>query len=131
MNNMNMAQITKQIHQVNGSKNQSKNLNSPKLPPQKSFQQVFENIQKKEELKFSKHAQLRAEERAISLTENEMNRIQDGVKKAEEKGVKTTLVLMDNKAFIVSVDKKTVITTADEKQLKENVFTNIDGAVIV
>jgi len=39
--------------------------------------------------------------------------------------------VMDNQAFIVSVTNRTVITALDGSSMKENVFTNIDSAVIV
>ena len=132
MTRMNMAQLSNQIQKTTQASNVTEATKKNKNQvAQTSFQEVFSRIQNEGELKFSKHAQNRVEERNIALDKSEMKRISDGVKKAESKGVRTTLVLMDNKAFIVSVDKKTIITTATEQQLKDNVFTNIDGAVIV
>jgi flagellar operon protein len=60
-----------------------------------------------------------------------MSRINDGVGKAKSKGVREALIMMDNKVFIASVQNNTIITAVTEDQLKDNVFTNIDGAVIV
>jgi len=80
-------------------------------------------------VKFSKHAQGRLEMREIDLTTQQKNRIDTAVNKAKEKGVKDSLVLMDNMAFIVNVEKKIVITAVKSSELKENVITNIDGAV--
>jgi flagellar operon protein len=57
--------------------------------------------------------------------------MKEAVAKAESKGVKDTLVLMDDLAFVVNIRNKTVITAVNSNELKENVFTNIDGAVIV
>jgi flagellar operon protein len=57
-----------------------------------------------------------------------MARLSDAVKRAEEKGVRNTLVLMDRNAFIVNVPTGTVITAMSGGT--ENVFTQIDGAVI-
>jgi flagellar operon protein len=130
MTRMDMAKLSNQI-QKTSQKSRLVEQNKSNKIPQKSFHEVLENIKNDDKIKFSKHAQMRVDERNIVLSNNEIDRITEGVKKAQDKGVKTTLVLMDNKAFIVSVDKKTVITTATEGQLKENVFTNIDGAVIV
>ena len=55
----------------------------------------------------------------------------DAVNKAAAKGARQSLLVMDNQAFIVSVTNRTVITALDGSSMKENVFTNIDSAVIV
>lgn len=39
--------------------------------------------------------------------------------------------MVDSLAFIVSVPNQTVITAMDQTEADENVFTNIDGAVII
>lgn len=100
--------------------------------PEGSFEQVLrDRIQENTGLKFSKHAELRLQARNITLNNSQKQKINEAVKKAEEKGVKDSLVLMDDIALVVNVKSKTVITAASSKDLKENVFTNIDGAVIV
>ncbi|MFZ5966588.1 MAG: TIGR02530 family flagellar biosynthesis protein [Bacillota bacterium] len=101
------------------------------VSPNSSFQQILDTVANNQEIKFTKHALQRLESRNITLTQNDMSRIQEGLHKAREKGIRETLVLMDNKAFVASVQNKTIITAALDEQLKENVFTNIDGAVIV
>jgi flagellar operon protein len=95
-----------------------------------SFEQV---LQKKlqEEIKFSRHAQQRLQSRNIELGEAEIARLENAVGKAREKGARDSLILMDNLALVVSIKNNTVITAVDEQSLKENVFTNIDSAVIV
>ncbi|HPU58338.1 MAG TPA: TIGR02530 family flagellar biosynthesis protein, partial [Candidatus Avimonas sp.] len=70
-------------------------------------------------------------ERNINLTESQLNRLNEAVKKAESKGVKDTLVLMDQMAFIVSVNNSTVVTAMSGSDIQGNVFTQIDGAVVV
>ena len=47
------------------------------------------------------------------------------------KGIKESLMIMDKLAFIVNVPSSTVVTALDSSASKEQVFTNIDGAVIV
>ena len=84
-----------------------------------------------EELKFSKHASNRLMDRNIHLTDNQLERLNSGMRKAGEKGIKETLVMVDQLAFIVNVPNNTVITAMDQTQAKDNIFTNIDGAVIV
>lgn len=82
-------------------------------------------------LKFSKHAVNRLADRQITLSPSQMERLRDGAKKAGEKGIQDSLVLMDQLAFIVNVPNQTVITAMDQTETYENVFTNIDGAVII
>lgn len=93
-----------------------------------SFEEILK--QKFVGLKFSKHAGERLEERNITLSDDQMKRLEKATAKADEKGIKESLMLMDNMAFIVNVKNSTVITAMDQTENKENVFTNIDGAVI-
>ena len=83
------------------------------------------------ELKFSKHAENRLKSRNITIDMEQRQKINDAVLKAEKKGVKESLILMENLALVVSVKNRTVITAVNSDELKENVFTNIDGAVII
>ena len=98
-----------------------------------SFEQILQGRIRSEagELKFSKHAINRMSERNISLTDAGMERLNDGVKLAGEKGLNDTLIFIDSAAFIVSVKNNTVITTVGKDELKGNVFTNIDGTVVM
>ena len=59
-----------------------------------------------------------------------VERLEDGMHRAGEKGIKDSLVIMDQLAFIVNVPSNTVITAMDKNSSDDNVFTNIDGAVI-
>lgn len=54
-----------------------------------------------------------------------------GAAKAGEKGINESLVIVDSLAFIVNVPNQTVITAMDQTETSANVFTNIDGAVIM
>lgn len=97
----------------------------------KPFSQVLDSIISNQDIKFSKHAMQRLEDRNIKLSNHEILRIKDALNKANQKGIKETLILMDDKAFVASVKNKTIITAAMDQQLKESIFTNIDGAVII
>ncbi len=88
-----------------------------------------DKIKQNAELKFSKHAELRLQARNIELTEAQKGKMSEAVSKAEGKGVKDSLIILDNLAFVVNVKSRTVITAVNNSELKENVFTNIDGAV--
>jgi len=81
------------------------------------------------ELKFSKHANERLASRNIDLTDNQLERLENGAKKAGEKGISESLVMVDNLAFIVNVKNSMVITAVNDGE--DKVFTNIDGAVIM
>lgn len=83
------------------------------------------------ELKFSKHASMRLEERNISLSQEQKDRLESGTQKAEAKGIKDSLVLMDSLAFIVNIPNKTVVTAMEQGESQESIYTNIDGAVII
>ena len=87
-------------------------------------------VPQKNEVKFSKHAMTRLDNRNISLTEVQMERLNEGARRAGEKGIKESLVLVDELAFIVNVENKTVVTAMNQGNNDENIFTNIDGAVI-
>jgi flagellar operon protein len=82
------------------------------------------------DLKFSAHAMTRMQSRSIQAGQSEMTRLNEAVQKAAGKGAKESLVLLDDTAYVVSIPNKTVITVVDKERLKENVFTNIDSAVI-
>lgn len=82
-------------------------------------------------LKFSKHADARLNERHINLTTEQLERLNEGAKKASQKGIGESLMIMDDLAFIVNIKNSTVVTAIDSKASEENIFTNIDGAVIV
>lgn len=81
-------------------------------------------------LKFSAHAQTRLQSRGIAFGPEEVARLETAVGKAQAKGARESLVLMDNVALVVSIRNRTVITAVDAASLKDNVFTNIDSAVI-
>ncbi|HWD41197.1 MAG TPA: TIGR02530 family flagellar biosynthesis protein [Fimbriimonas sp.] len=91
---------------------------------------TFESLLQ-DQLKVSGHAKTRMESRNIHLSQDEWNRVVDGVQKASAKGAKESLVMVDNVALVVSVKNRTVITAVDKDNLANNVFTNIDSAIIV
>ena len=121
------------IEQVTGEYLRSAKSSRADISSQASFEEILrkKQNQRSSELKFSKHASMRLEERNISLTEEQNARLEDGVAKAGEKGIKESLVMMDSLAFIVNVPNKTVVTAMDQVETQNNIFTNIDGAVII
>jgi flagellar operon protein len=98
----------------------------------KGFDSILQNaVVDRQQIKFSKHAQARMIQRNISLTQPEMEKIGEAVNRAGSKGIKDSLVLLDKVALIVNIPSRTIVTTVDEKSIRESVFTNIDGAVIL
>lgn len=82
-------------------------------------------------LKFTKHADERLRQRNIILSDEQMKRLNEGALKANEKGIKESLVIMDSLAFIINTKSNTVITAMEKNTDSDNVYTNIDGAVII
>ena len=82
-------------------------------------------------IKFSGHAQTRLASRQITLSDSDVARLGQAMTKAATKGAKDSLVLMDKTAFVVSVANRTVITAVASDTLKDNIFTNIDSAMIL
>ena len=99
-----------------------------------SFEEILkqkQDVTGSSELRFSKHATMRLNDRNINLSQEQNERLESGVLKASEKGINESLVILDSLAFIVNVPNRTVVTAMDQSESKDNIFTNIDGAVIV
>ena len=108
-------------------------LGQPQAPvqqPDKAAGAAFAGLLQ-DRLKVSSHAQTRLQSRQIEFGKAEWDRVMSGVDKAAAKGAKESLVMVDDVALVVSVKNRTVITAVDKDHLKDNVFTNIDSAVIV
>jgi len=93
-----------------------------------SFAHVMDNAIHARQLQFSKHASVRLSDRNIQLTGSQLARIEEGVTRAQSKGIRDSLVLVDNLALVVNIANKVVVTALNQQ---DQVFTNIDGAVIV
>jgi flagellar operon protein len=82
-------------------------------------------------IKFSAHALQRFQDRKIPFDAETLLKLRTAIDQAEKKGVQEALVITKESALIVSVDNRTVITAMDKNKLSGNIFTNIDGAVIL
>lgn len=113
-----------------GNSNSADHLTA-QVPNSTNFTQVL--AQKLNGVQFSQHALQRLQARNIRLGSTELTKLNDAVEKAAQKGARDSLVLMNRNelALVVSVKNKTVITAMDGANLKENIFTNIDSAVII
>ena len=102
------------------------------MPPENSFKDLLnQRITDEQTITFSKHAAMRTMQRNISLSDADVARLGQACDKASQKGIKEALVVMDDSAFIVNTPSKIVVTVVDKNEMKENVFTNIDGALFV
>lgn len=122
-----IEQMTQQL-----KSQQSKNAGVGKQAGATPFSEVLrskQDINEVEGLKFSKHANERLASRNIDLTDEQIERLEMGAKKAGAKGINESLVLIDDLAFIVNIKNNTVITAVNDGD--DKVFTNIDGAVIM
>jgi flagellar operon protein len=95
-----------------------------------SFADTLDQASGAQPLQFSRHALARVQRRGIELNAATLGRLSQGVGRAAGKGSRDSLVLVDGTAFVVSVSNRTVITAVGSEHMKDNVFTNIDSAVI-
>jgi flagellar operon protein len=127
---MSIEQVTN-AYLNNGSVERQEGTDSQEI----SFKEALEQAQNKEQassqVTFSKHANDRLASRNINLNDEQMLRLNNGIMQAKEKSINESLVMMDNIAFIVNIKNNTVITAMDQATNDSNIFTNIDGAVIV
>ncbi len=103
---------------------------TPGAATSQSFADALTQAGGQQPLQFSRHALARVQRRGIELDQSTLGRLSEGVGRAASKGSRDSLVLVDGTAFVVSVSNRTVITAVGSEHMKDNVFTNIDSAVI-
>ncbi|WP_234119848.1 TIGR02530 family flagellar biosynthesis protein [Clostridium hydrogenum] len=97
-----------------------------------AFEKILdENIDKNTGFSISNHAAERIKDRNISLNENDMKKINEGINEANKKGSKDCLILYKDVALVTSIKNRTIITAVDKSSSKGNVFTNIDSVVLL
>jgi flagellar operon protein len=105
-------------------------VNRQNKPGGASFDEVFAKELRSSEVGFSRHARQRMASRNINLSEADLTRLNDAVDQIRSKGGRDSLVMLNDNALIVSVKNNQVVTVVDQDNLKDNVFTNIDSAII-
>jgi len=104
---------------------------APEAPGTSQFHDLLhKSIGRQDTIKFSAHAMERLRTRNISLSSDDISRLHDAVHKAQEKGSRDSLILMNDIAFVVSVRNKTVVTAMTGAQMRNDVVTNIDSTVL-
>lgn len=94
-------------------------------------QELAKGGQPGQSVAFSKHAISRAQERGIEVTPDLMDQLAGSVVRAQAKGATNILAMDADKAFIINVPSGKVITAITQEEMRENIFTNIDGAVFL
>lgn len=101
-------------------------------PPDTSFKDLLEQkISEESRIEFSKHAVNRVVERNVDVSSVNLERLNEGVRLAEEKGLKEPLILVDSTAYVVNLKNNKVVTVVSDESLKGAIFTNIDGTVMI
>ncbi|HHY74629.1 MAG TPA: flagellar protein [Bacillus bacterium] len=122
------------IHQVNYhplTQIKQQHVRKPLEQNGPSFKQLLGTFQEESTLKISKHAEKRLNERNIKIDEALWQKIEQKVNEAKGKGVSDSLVVTDKAAFIVSAKNNTVITAMDRNEASSQIFTNINGTILI
>ena len=96
-----------------------------------SFDRMLQGKLNKADLQYSKHADFKMKSLGIERNQEFERQLEVATGKARAKNIKEGLILKEDYGFVVSVKNNTVITVVDLKDMEDNVFTNIDGAVII
>lgn len=94
------------------------------------FDRLLDDCLAEQNIKFSRHANERMQQRGLQMNAAQSQRLEQAMQTVGNKGGRDSLVLLDNLALVVSVPNSTVVTVSDRSNLLENVFTNIDSAVL-
>lgn len=122
------------IEQVTGQYLSNRTKDTPRVNSGISFDEMLRERFKQNEtegVKFSKHADERLKQRNITLSSEQLSRLNEATRKADAKGIKESLIVLDNLSFIVNTGNNMVITAMEQSEETDNIYTNIDGAVII
>lgn len=98
-----------------------------------SFQQHFQTAIELTNHKVivSKHAQVRMNQRNIEIDAGTWSKIDGKIQQAKKLGITDALVLTEQAALVVSAKNHTVITAMDRKEASTQIFTNINGTILI
>ena len=96
-----------------------------------SFAQILENQKQETEVKVSAHAQERLKQQNITISQQDLGRINDATNMAEKKGSRESLMLLKDVALVVNISNRTIITAVNKARQKDKIFTNIDSTIIL
>jgi len=116
------------IHQISGQHILNLNKIKQNKPINKDFKTL---LQEQQDLKISKHASERLNERNITIDKTQWQTINEKVKEAKQKGVTDSLVVLNDAALVVSAKNNTVVTAMNVNEAKNRIFTNINGTILL
>ncbi|MFT7518346.1 MAG: flagellar operon protein, partial [Kiritimatiellia bacterium] len=105
-------------------------LDAPTVAAESSGAEASDDGATKGKLRFSRHAASRLHSRGMEVPQEELTRLEDAVDKLAQRGGKESLVLLGERAYIVGVPKRTVITVMPRAEALGTVFTNIDSTYV-
>ncbi|MGL5066945.1 MAG: TIGR02530 family flagellar biosynthesis protein [Sarcina sp.] len=118
IDNLNSDNLSQNKIQENTEKNSFSEILNGKLTDKNDYS-----------FKVSKHAGERLRE--LGFTRKDYEKIENAMEKAKAKGSKNTVIVYRGSAIVASVENNTIITAVDKNRADDNVFTNIDSAVIL
>ncbi|WP_058307810.1 TIGR02530 family flagellar biosynthesis protein [Gracilibacillus massiliensis] len=99
---------------------------------QKNVETSFKEVLgQQQSVQISKHAEQRMASRNIEITADKWQQVESKLEEASKKGVRESLVITDQAAFIVNAKNKTVITAMEKSEIKSKIFTNINGTILI
>ncbi|SHN16250.1 TIGR02530 family flagellar biosynthesis protein [Gracilibacillus kekensis] len=102
--------------------------NNKKKNVETSFKEI---LGQQQPIQISKHAEQRMASRNIEITIDKWYEMESKLEEASKKGVRDSLVITDEAAFIVNAKNKTVITAMEKSEMKSKIFTNINGTILI
>lgn len=104
----------------------------PKTTPLgETFAEVLDRVTESgSRVTFTGHAMKRLEDRNINFDEGALARLEEAIDRAGAKGSRESLILDGDAAYVVNIQKRTVITAVDQLELRDRVFTQIDSTVL-
>ena len=108
----------------------SHQLSAPGKTGLASFAESLQSEYSKSGIQFSKHAAQRMQSRGMEMTPGLLSDLNQAMQRARDKGSKDAVLIGDKSAFIVNIPNNTIVTMMTEREMKENIFTNIDSAVL-
>lgn len=121
--------IIRQADRLNS--NQSVKQRTEQKNDQKTGFKDLLNQEIKKSITFTKHANVRKEQRAIEVSEADLEKLGNACDQAQDKGIKNALIMMNQSAFIVNAANKRVITVMDQHEMKDKCVNDIDGALFI
>ncbi|MBU8907007.1 TIGR02530 family flagellar biosynthesis protein [Desertibacillus haloalkaliphilus] len=121
-----------QSHQLHQLPHPSKTKQNKHVKTDGRFEQLLKTEMNADHvLKLSKHAEQRIASRGITISSSQWNVIEEKLNEAKHKGITDSLIVMKDAALVVSVENDTVVTAMDRNEAESQLFTNINGAILI